>query len=129
IDRPCVNVTIRNNTVVQSDTKAHPIVQIRYLGMEGFPVMSNNHYFRTNGAAQFWDERTIFKGTLAQWQTYTGTDTTSTESDPGLFNAAAPNSLSASASSNSVSLTWTDRNDFTQSGAGLHTYRIYRGET
>src|SRR5206468_10982 len=28
IDRPCANLTIRNNTVVQSDPKAHPLVQI-----------------------------------------------------------------------------------------------------
>jgi hypothetical protein len=128
MDRSCDGVTIRNNTI--SHSNPHPIFQIRDHALANgvFPTMSGNHYFQTNGLGQFWDERTLFKDTLANWKTYSGTDADAVESNPGLITAAAPADVSASTAPSQVSLSWIDNNDTTAPGASTHTYYIYRGE-
>ncbi len=82
-----------NNIVVQTPDDKAPMVQIRYTednggvsGLQGNPTMAANRYDRMGGPAVFSDRRpdSRFEGNLAKWEQHTGTDTGSSEGDPGL---------------------------------------------
>lgn len=82
-----------NNILVQTAEDKTPMVQIRYTednggvsGLQGNPIMAANRYYRMGGPADFNDRRpdSKFDGNLAGWQSHTGSDTGSSEGDPGV---------------------------------------------
>lgn len=90
---PSINPIIRNNLIYQSTgySPSDQFVYIRYsndLGgmsaLSGMPAMSNNLYFREEGAGQFQDRRpdSLFAGTITEWQAHTSADQASIENDP-----------------------------------------------
>ncbi|MBX3460095.1 MAG: right-handed parallel beta-helix repeat-containing protein [Planctomycetes bacterium] len=81
----CRDCTIRNNIIVLGSTSPRPMVFMGNNSHEGTLTMSNNRYFKQGGGSfVFWWEPTSYTLNLANWKTTSGTDTNSTEGDPGV---------------------------------------------